>query len=278
MPWLAKLFPERTGFNNLLEAVKDLRNEFHILIKKRQATHSKDVLNDFLDFYLTEIEETTDEGSSFYKEEGVRNLIDLLINLFAAGSDTTTATLCWGFLYLLKYPKVYAKWKAEIDNVVGRGNLPTLIDRPKMPYTEAVLHELLRITSVTSGGLLHCTTESVRFEGYDLPKGTIILPNLYGCQHDEATWKDPDIFRPERWLNDDESEFIKDERSIPFSVGKRICPAEHLSFLSLFTFFTNLIQTFDFEATDAGLPTLDPKPGLVLHPQSYEIVLRLRKC
>lgn len=98
----------------------------------------------------------------------------------------------------------------------------------RMPYTEAVMHELLRITSVTSGGILHCTTEKVRFEGYDLPKGTIILPNLYGCQHDEATWGDPDIFRPERWLNADESEFVKDDRSIPFSVGKRMCPAEQL--------------------------------------------------
>lgn len=61
----------------------------------------------------------------------VNNLIDVLINLFAAGSDTTTATLCWGFLYLLKYPAVYAKWKIELEQVVGRGNLPTLIDRPK---------------------------------------------------------------------------------------------------------------------------------------------------
>lgn len=49
------------------------------------------------------------------------------------------------------------------------------------------------------------------------------------------------------------------------------------SLLNLFIFFTSLIQTFDFETTDAGLPTLDPKPGLVLHPQSYEVVLRLRE-
>ncbi|XP_037036944.1 vitamin D 25-hydroxylase-like [Bradysia coprophila] len=276
MPWLARLAPERTGFTKLLEAVQDLRNEFRILIEKRQATRSKDIQNDFLDYYLTEIEATDDDSSSFYKDVGVNNLIDLLINLFAAGSDTTTATLCWGFLYLLKYPAVYAKWKTELDKIVGRGNLPTLNDRPKMPYTEAVLHELLRITSVTSGGLLHCTTDNVRFEGYDFPKGTIILPNLYGCQHDEATWGDPDVFRPERWLNRDETEFVKDDRSIPFSVGKRICPAEHLSLLNLFIFFTSLIQTFDFEATDAGLPTLEAKPGLVLHPQPYEVLLRLR--
>lgn len=70
MPWLAKLAPKKTGFTKLLEAVQDLRNEFHILIKKRQATHSQEVLNDFLDFYLTEIEETKDEESSFYKEIG----------------------------------------------------------------------------------------------------------------------------------------------------------------------------------------------------------------
>lgn len=61
----------------------------------------------------------------------VSNLIDLLMNLFAAGSDTTTASLCWGFLYLMKYPAVYAKWKAELDRVVGKGKLPTLNDRPK---------------------------------------------------------------------------------------------------------------------------------------------------
>lgn len=70
MPWLAKLAPDRTGFTKLLEAVQDLRNEFRILIEKRQATRVKDVHDDFLDFYLTEIEETTDEDSSFYKEVG----------------------------------------------------------------------------------------------------------------------------------------------------------------------------------------------------------------
>lgn len=101
---------------------------------------------------MKEIEETNDKESSFYKEVGgelvkfdlkfqtnlficricaVNNLIDLLMNLFAAGSDTTTATLCWGFLYLLKYPSVYAKWKSELDRIVGKGNLPTLMDRPK---------------------------------------------------------------------------------------------------------------------------------------------------
>lgn len=70
MPWLARLAPERTGFTKLFEAVQNLRHEFRLLIEKRQAIHSKDVQNDFLDYYLTEIETTTDESSSFYKEAG----------------------------------------------------------------------------------------------------------------------------------------------------------------------------------------------------------------
>lgn len=70
MPWLARLAPEKTGFTKLMKAVQDLRNEFHLLIKKRQATHSQEILNDFLDFYLAEIEKTNDEDSSFYKEVG----------------------------------------------------------------------------------------------------------------------------------------------------------------------------------------------------------------
>lgn len=70
MPWLAKLAPDTTGFTKLLEAVQDLRNEFRILIEKRREKYSREVLNDFLDYYLTEIEDTTDENSSFYKDVG----------------------------------------------------------------------------------------------------------------------------------------------------------------------------------------------------------------
>lgn len=70
MPWLAKIAPEKTGLTNLLGAVQNLRNEFRMLIQKRKDVHSKEVLNDFLDYYLTEIEETNDEASSFYKEIG----------------------------------------------------------------------------------------------------------------------------------------------------------------------------------------------------------------
>lgn len=70
MPWLAKIAPEKTGFKKLLGATQELRNEFRMFIQKRKETYSNQVLNDFLDFYLKEIEETNDKESSFYGDDG----------------------------------------------------------------------------------------------------------------------------------------------------------------------------------------------------------------
>lgn len=82
MPWLARLAPEKTGFTKLLKAVQDLRNEFRILIERRQSIRSKDEHNDFLDYYLTEIETTDDESSSFYKDVGGWFDFCILIHFF----------------------------------------------------------------------------------------------------------------------------------------------------------------------------------------------------
>ena len=145
-----------------------------------------------------------------------------------------------------------------------------------MPYAEACLNEISRIASIVPGGLLHGTTRDVTFEGYSLPKGTVVMGNLYHVHHDQKYWKDPDNFRPERFLTP-EGNFKKDEGTLIFSVGKRICPAENLAMTNFFIFLTGLIQTFDFEIDpNHPLPSLDPKPGLVLSTLPYKVVLKLR--
>ena len=69
MPWLARLAPQKTGLNNLLRGMKEMKEMFYQSIQQRQRTHSGEK-NDFIDYYLSEIERTTDPTSSFYKEEG----------------------------------------------------------------------------------------------------------------------------------------------------------------------------------------------------------------
>lgn len=140
----------------------------------------------------------------------------------------------------------------------------------------AVEKEIFRLSSIVPGDVLHSTTEKTEFGGYVLPKGTIIMPNLYQIHHDESYWGDPENFRPERFLNADGS-FRKDERVIPFSIGKRVCVAENLAQVEFFLFLTGILQKFDLlESPDHPLPNFKPKSSFVLCPQPYQLVLRER--
>ena len=90
-----------------------------------------------------------------------------------------------------------------------------------MPYTEATMLEIFRMSSIVCGALLHSTLEDTRFEGFVLPKGTIVMANLYHVHHDPEYFGDPENFRPERFLTP-EGDLRKDEHCVPFSVGKRL--------------------------------------------------------
>ena len=91
---------------------------------------------DFTDSVLIEISETTDKSSSFYGESGIENLRNTLFDLFLAGSETTSTTLTWAALYMVRYPHIQKKVQAELDQVVGQNRPPSLKDKPNLPYTE----------------------------------------------------------------------------------------------------------------------------------------------
>ena len=91
---------------------------------------------DFTDSMLIEISKTTDKSSSFYGESGIENLRNTLFDLFLAGSETTSTTLTWAALYMVRYPEVQKKVQAELDRVVGQNRPPSLKDKPNLPYTE----------------------------------------------------------------------------------------------------------------------------------------------
>ena len=99
---------------------------------------------DFTDSMLIEIEKTTDKSSSFYGEGGVENLRNTLFDLFIAGSETTSSTLTWAALYMVRYPQVQKKVQAELDRVVGQNRPPSLKDKPNLPYTEVFIKPMTR--------------------------------------------------------------------------------------------------------------------------------------
>ena len=109
--------------------------------------------------------------------------------------------------------------QAELDNVVGRSRLPSLKDRPNLPYTEAVLMEAQRIATIAPFSVPRAANIDTKLFGYDIPKGTMILPNLWRILHDESIWKEPHKFDPSRFLDELEG-LNRREELIPFSLGK----------------------------------------------------------
>ncbi|KAJ3751482.1 cytochrome P450 [Lentinula detonsa] len=98
------------------------------------------------------------------------------------------------------YPEVQAKAQAELDAVIGNDCLPSFENRDHLPYMQAVTLETLRWFSVVPTSVPHRVTEDNVFKGYFIPKGALVLSNLWQMNHDPEVYHDPMSFKPERFL------------------------------------------------------------------------------
>jgi cytochrome P450 len=254
------------------------------LLKKPIEEHKKEFSSDntprdFIDSYLKEIEATTDPKSTFYKHTGDHSLRVILSDLFGAGSGTTSSTLAWAILYLCKHPKMQAKMQDELDQVLGKSRQATLEDRKNLPYTEAVIQETLRKSSITAIGIFHSALEDTTLAGYTIAKGSWISVNLYHIHHDPEIWGDPMNFRPERFLSADGKTVLKNDALIPFSVGKRMCVGEQIARDSIFLFLTSILQRFEIKFDPAKPePSMESSTVMFLMTDPYNVIMRDRNA
>ena len=154
-----------------------------------------------------------------------RQLIGLCNDLFGAGTETTSTTLTWAIIYMSLNPDVQKRIHAEIDDVIGPEVKPSMHHRLQLPFTEACILETQRLGDLVPLGVPHAVTEDVYFRDYFIPKGTMIMPNMYGVHMNPDLWPEPEKFKPERFL--DSGGKIDKKELIPFSLGKYL-----LSFIS----------------------------------------------
>lgn len=143
----------------------------------------------------------------------------ICLDLFQAGTETTSNTLAFTIAYMLNYPDVQRKVCDELDRIVGDERLPCLDDRSRLPYTEAVICEVQRIANVAPVGIAHRCTADVQLGKFVIPKDTMALVSLYSLHMDTDYWRDPHVFRPERFM-DDGGNLVQHECFMPFGSGE----------------------------------------------------------
>jgi len=143
------------------------------------------------------------------------------------------------------YPEVQKRAQAELDSVLG-GRLPEFNDRPNLPYIDAVMKESMRWQQVTPLGVGHMSSEADEYNGYYIPKGTIVLANQWSILHDPEVFPGPLNFNPDRYIKDGKlNTATRDPNVAFFGFGRRTCPGRHFSDAALFAIVSHVLAVYD---------------------------------
>ncbi|KAG2077746.1 cytochrome P450 [Suillus decipiens] len=203
-------------------------------------------------------------------------------SLYSGGADTTVSAIYSFFLAMTLFPDAQKKAQAEIDAVVGPDRLPCFSDRDSLPYTEALAKEVLRWNAVVPTAIPHRVTEDDIHDGYYIPKGSLIIPNIWFMLNDPRTYANPSEFSPARFLSKEGKEPETDPRTICFGFGRRICPGLHLADASVWMSVAMSLAVFDIsKVVENGVeitPEIDPSSGTISHPKPFKCSIKPRSA
>lgn len=277
-PSIRFVAPQLSGWTKAKGIVEDVIEFVSAVIKEHVENFEnnedlKEHPNDYIDAFLGHIA-TSEPDSSFHGELGYQNLRSSVLDLLLAGTETTSTTLAWSVLFMIRYPEIQSKVRQEIYRVVGNDRLPTLDDRANLPYLEAVMQEVFRCSCIAGLAIPHYAQEDIHVSNYMIPKGTTVFPNLYRIMNNPKVFPNPHQFDPDRFL-DDQGNYVKNEQNVAFSIGKRDCLGKSLAINQFYLFFAALIQRYTFATVldDVELINMKPDVGVAQKPMPFKVTV-----
>ncbi|KAH8115968.1 cytochrome P450 [Phellopilus nigrolimitatus] len=167
--------------------------------------------------------------------------------MHSAGADTTATSLLTFILAMVLNPEAQRRGQEEMDRVIGKDNLPTMEDRPNLPFVDALCKEAMRWQIVAPIGIAHTATEDDVYNGYFIPAGTTVYSNLWAMLRDPKEYPEPEKFIPDRWLPAEGGKMPVDVNKITFGIGRRICPGRYFAGSSVFLGVASILSTFNIE-------------------------------
>ncbi|KAK4272785.1 hypothetical protein QN277_021292 [Acacia crassicarpa] len=264
LPWLGWLDPQ--GLRRHME--RDMGNAIKIaskFVKERIEKQSDEkTQRDFLDVLLENLGNDTDEDS----------LNIFILEIFLAGSETTSSTIEWALTELLCNPETLSKAKAELSEVVGCEKKVEESDIENLPYLQAIIKETLRLHPPIPMLVPRRAMEDTEFMGYFIPKDTQVFVNAWAIGRDPDVWEDPLAFKPDRFLGAGIDYKGSHYELIPFGAGRRMCAGVPLAHRTLHLVLSSLLHRFDWTLdADTTPSTVDMRDRIGITMRKLEPLL-----
>ncbi|KAL2330855.1 hypothetical protein Fmac_018436 [Flemingia macrophylla] len=200
----------------------------------------------------------------------------LILDMFSAGTDTTSTLLEWTMTELLRHPIVMKKLQDEARSVAGDRKHITEEDLGHMQYLKAVVKETLRLHPPIPLLVPRQSMQDIQLNGYHIESGTRVIVNYWAIARDPMHWDQPEKFKPDRFLNSSIDVKGNDFQLIPFGAGRRGCPGSTFAMLVSELVLANLVHKFDW-ALPSGDNTIDMSEttGLTLHKKNPIIAVAI---
>ncbi|XP_056391050.1 sterol 26-hydroxylase, mitochondrial-like isoform X2 [Hyla sarda] len=254
-PWMQPFLPYMKlymeGWDNVFDFGKKLVDKKMEEIQSR-LERAEEVQGEHLTHLLS--------GGKLSVAEVYGSVCELLL----AGVDTTSNTLCWSLYHLAREPQLQQTLYNEVMKAVPLERIPVADDIPHMPLLRAVIKETLRLYPVVPTNARFIIEKEVVIGDYKFPKNTLFILNHYAISRDEANFKDPEKFYPQRWLRDGGMTHHPFS-SIPFGYGLRACVGKRIAELEMHLALSRIIRTFEVKP-DLKARNVKPISRIVLAP------------